>query len=55
MMNSSRKTGQSRSTLKLIKVFVSIIAVALLTLQPVAPSYAFGPGPDPGPDLGPGR
>ena len=46
-------SGRSRSTLKLIKVLVSIIAVTVLTLQPMATSYAIGPGPDPGPDPGP--
>ena len=48
-----------RIVCKRIKTTLSIIAIAVLTLQPMAPSYAFGPGPDrgpdPGPDLGPGR
>jgi len=43
-------TGQSRSTLKLIRVLVISIAVMALTIQPMATSYAIAPGYDPGPN-----
>jgi len=49
------KAGQSRYTRRLMKVSLSIITVLMLTFQPMAASYAIGPGPDPGPgpDRGP--
>ena len=54
-MNTTNKPDQSASKYKLVKVFLTIAAVTVLTLQPIAPSYAFGPGPDRGPDPGPDK
>ena len=46
-MNASDKPNHSGNRYKLVKVFLTIAAVTVFTLQPIASSHAIGPGPDP--------